>query len=328
MDMNVEEASHQKLPFFVRHNILVVILIALAVSILYGGYRTYDFFAHRNDYQLQSAEVSSLINFLKAHNLQAAVVQKIYAPNNGSTWLVKSDGQTIFLYSKDLGTYEDLTTLPYIDQALGSGAADKAYLLPGDAQVYDKNLDRYWDISSDVVGYITNSAEEGEFARYPAVGSGDPAGNVLSPNGEYSINYADQLQNNTDTIQLNKIGLDGTPVPLLQFPGTNSLLSWSTDSNYILMIHDPRYPNEGLDIYDIHDATTTHVNTTIDSAARFAGGNGSMFATFIYPSTILFSKFQFNNAQIGGVFSIDLTDANQTEMMILPNEIKMVGLIP
>jgi hypothetical protein len=273
---------------------------------------------------LQDADVVNLVSFLKQKNISAAVVQKIASSNYGSTWLVKSDGEKIFLYSKNLGAIgEGLSPLPAYDTLIGDVDAAGVSVLPDQAEVYDLSLNKIYDISSYLTGHPVNASANIEFYD-PTEAESIP--NALSPDGKYLVNYADQLQHNTSTIQLTKVNPDGSVTPLFQFSPTYSFLAWSIDSNYILMMQDPEDPNRGLEVYDIKDATTMHIDATPDLPSGRFSFDASGFLAFIYPSQVIFGDDQPSRSS--ELLSADLTNLDQTETTILPNGIKIAGFIP
>ncbi len=77
-----------------------------------------------------------------------------------------------------------------------------------------------------------------------------------------------------------------------------------------------------LDTYDIKNDKTTYIDASLYTTIP----DGNSFVNFIYPSQVLFSKNDVNGQ--GGTFAINFSSSNPNKTNILPNQIKLVGLIP
>ena len=264
---------------------------------------------------LKDSDTAALVTFLKQNNMQAAVVQQIYKPNNASVWIIKADGEKILLYSKDLGTYTSLVDRPRYNLDIDEAEADGTFLLPGNQAAYDSTLKKTYDISKYVTGNSSDVIPYNDSRSEKIWGTS--AYGYLSPNAQYSITYPyPGMELNSVAVQNGKT----VPTPYAPIPAS-AFISWSPDSNYILL-RKKSGVDMGLDVYDIRDKKTTYMDVTL--GGRLMDGNA--FSAFLYPSTILFSKQ--NGGGHGGVFALNFADSDQNIISLAPNEIKMVGLIP
>jgi hypothetical protein len=322
--------------------IIVAVVIAIAAAVwIYGSLHSKP--------QLSDADVSNLVIFLQQNGVQAAVIQKFDPPNSASTWLVKSDGEKIFLYSKNLG--ECPTEWWPLDAWENDIVADKAVavaILPDQAEVFDLALRKYFDITPYLKGYsinpswrsifTTNKNGSGSYcAGGPSAAAGGLSdfGKVLSPDGHYLAmstttqtgSYASSGTEFFSAITaISQIQLSSSSYYLTTSPLSFKdfeFLAWSTDSSYILLANPNNYPDYTKDIaiYDVKNATTSYYK--VNSAVIF----NADFEIFIYPSTILYENSSWPNSEIGGTFSVNFDNKSAQPINILPNQIKMVGLI-
>jgi hypothetical protein len=264
---------------------------------------------------LNNSDIASLVTFLQQSNLQAAVVQKFYQPNNASTWLVKSDGQTIFLYSKNLGTIYDYGVRLNYDMDIQGPYAAGPELLPGFAIVRDDNSETNYNISQ-YLAVASSSAFIPTALLIPSV----PISYFLSPNERYSMTGSLASGTTLSSVQMQSDTIVNTPIAQIPYP--TQFINWSVDGNYMLFKKDQASP-EGLEIYNIRNATTTYIDGTIGSEAQDLI---KPFPYYIYPSTVIFGWM--NPDGVEATYALNFANNNQTTTEILPEQIKLVGFIP
>jgi hypothetical protein len=319
--------------------LLLLIIIMLAVGCPF----LYKYFLSKINEKITDGEVSGLVSLLKKDNIQAAVVKKIYKPNNGSTWLIKSNGEKIFLYSEDLGTYTDSWTGThenYANDLKSNGTGE--YILPDQAQVYNTGSGEIYDISSYINGHIpdssknlifTNNVIKQDSVLLPTIPVNSESSNKtdphtgiqgtkdISPNGKYTFEEADGYHPNSGVIET--VDQNGITHTIIQLPKNYYLKNWSLDSNYVLIWP---YPSKELDVYDVSNNSVVN-KFPLASIDHNDALDGSYF---IYPSEMLLGGFYSvaSKTLFDGLYSMDLNDPIQVKTKILPNEIKLVGLIP
>lgn len=312
-----------------------VLILILVVIVLCTGVAVWYFLRNSPDYTLNNSEVSTLTSFLKENNLQAIAIEKLYQSNGASIWIVKSDGQEVFLYKKDLGT--DGWGRPNYLALIDDSGAPGLSLFPDQAELADNDpstgVNNYPDNRNrqiiDISKYITGHAAD-PFWQTVKNGIGE-----VSPGGKYVINLKDAIvatgpheASGYEFLQLNKVvrqdgAISSTPMSLL--PGANYV--WSQDGNYILL-QTQRYSTLG--IYDINDATTTF---SIDDHGYIQMTSGTKVATGTLALDVS------GNVVIqkgGGSIPIPwgLLDATSSDILFpttqipsLPKDIKVIGLI-
>ncbi len=222
---------------------------------------------------LNNSEISGLVSYLKENSLQAAVIDKVYQPNNESVWIVKATGEKILLYAKDLG--ENGWGQPNYITAIYGGA--NGYVLSDQARIsvhdYDfSSAPSIMDISSYIQGHTIDRSvpmvPEANFWYWSANGGG------LSPDGKYEINLErgasveinPQESGALEFLRLDKVVLKNgstTYEPVTLLPGDEYM--WSPHSKYVLL--RSMETKAVLGAYDIDDATTTYL---IDHSTGYA----------------------------------------------------------
>jgi hypothetical protein len=85
------------------------------------------------------------------------------------------------------------------------------------------------------------------------------------------------------------------------------------------MMENPSYPQEGFEVYDIKNVTTTHLNGIGSLPNSYLSSNDDL--SFIYPSTLILGTG-------GGMSYLDISNASQTFVGLLSRNVKLMGFIP
>lgn len=266
-------------------------VLVCAIIIIVGVFLWFYVKPNTVDYQLQSSEVSRLVAYLQLNNLQAAVVQKIY-DNAVSNWIVKSNGQMIFLDKRNLGYVaagigpEEPAAQQILtdDKLEGGTAAIGIYVLQDQAEInewneYGSGCDNACSYPSqgtirDISTYATGHQVDPFWHANPLIAStlGLNAvwgyGNTVSPDGNYIV-----MEDQSTTIgwvmypgeplayqpypilMLAKIIKNGNSIsyqPITYLPAEEGA-EWSTDSRYILL---------GNEIYDVQQNNGAYVKVS------------------------------------------------------------------
>lgn len=271
---------------------------------------------------LQDSDISNLVSFLKNNSLQAAVIEQVLKPNSANVWLVKSDGQKILIYQKDLGTYTDITNQDRYNIDIAAGAVEGVSLLPDYIEVYDNKLNKTFDISKYIKNFQVDPNWDNTVAEKKVWSNSSYYAGSLSPDGKHELTYDNASTGNMQLNQVQYINGQFSNKLITTFPNSRKsiFVSWSPDGNYLL-IRTVGGIAKGLDIYDIRNNKTNHV----DDSLAIGVPAGNTFTSFAYPSEVIFSKNDINGQ--GGTFAINFAN-NEDQVSILPNQIKMVGLIP
>lgn len=283
---------------------------------------------------LHDSDATNLISFLQQNNLQAAIVQQSYPPNNASTWLVKANGAKTLLYSKDLGTVVELLPVS-VYQNSGFPYNDGPYevfLEPGDQAVYDSTLKKSFSISS----YISMSTSNNDtfasiLAGYPYLVNSNF--NFVSPNGQYFLDIPNQELDVLEMTngQVAQKSIVSIPFPSNDFP-YKDFLGWSPNGNYVAFRFGVNNGEE-FAVYDLGNNQWTNTinyvggeSYNIDNALWDIGTGNLSF--FIYPTSVVAYMGSVDGSIPRGTYAVDIANNNEPAQFLLPSQIRIVGFIP